>query len=102
MVKPMTDRDDGPRFDPHGDEFVFMLIARDIAAQIDAGVYEPGKPLPAEARLAEQVYGCAKMTVRRAMEELRGWGYIRTLRGRGNFVRPAGDRKPGPPRDGAT
>ncbi len=101
MVMPMTDRDDGPRFDPHGDEFVYLLIARDLADQIDAGVYQAGRPLPAEARLAEQVYHCAKMTVRRALEELRGWGYVRTLRGRGNFVRPPEDRKR-PSRDDAS
>ena len=92
MVKRMTDGEDGPRFDPHGDEYVFVLIARHLADQIDAGVYPAGRPLPSEARLAEQVYGCAKMTLRRAIAELRDWGYVRTLRGRGNFVRPPEDR----------
>jgi len=71
---------------------VFVLIARHLADQIDAGVYPAGTPLPSEARLAEQVYGCAKMTLRQAIAELRDWGYVRTLRGRGNFVRPPEDR----------
>jgi GntR family transcriptional regulator len=93
MVKRMSDGADGPLFDPHGDEFVYVLIARHIADEIDAGVYQTGTPLPAEAVLAAEVYRCAKMTVRRAIEELRGWGYIRTLRGRGNYVRPPGDRR---------
>lgn len=93
MVKRMTDGTDGPRFNPHGAEYVYLLIARDLADKIDAGEYEAGQPLPSEDDLTTpQHYGCAKMTVRRALDELRGWGYIRTLRGRGSFVRPPQDR----------
>jgi hypothetical protein len=30
----MTDREDGPRFDPHGPELVYVLIADDIERQV--------------------------------------------------------------------
>ncbi len=81
----MTDRGDGPRFDPRGPELVYMQIADDIAGQIERGELQPGQRLPGEADLAVQ-YGAARMTVRRAARELRERGLVRVVTGKGTFV----------------
>jgi len=81
----MTDREDGPRFDPHGPELVYVLIANDIERQVNEGTLVPGQRLPGEADLATE-YGVARMTVRRAMRELRERGLIRTVPGKGNYI----------------
>ncbi len=81
----MTDRDDGPRFDPRGPELVYMQIADDIAGQIERGELAPGDRLPGEADLAAE-YGAARMTVRRAIRELRERGLVRVVTGKGTYV----------------
>jgi GntR family transcriptional regulator len=85
----MTDRDDAPRFDPHGPELVYVLIANDIERQIHDGTLLPGQRLPGEADLATE-YGVARMTVRRAMRELRERGLVRTVPGKGNYIERRG------------
>lgn len=80
----MTDAD-GPRFDPRGPELVYMQIADDIAGQISRGELVKGARLPSEPDLAEY-YGAAKMTIRRAMRELRERGLVRTVLGKGSYV----------------
>ncbi len=92
MVITMTERDGGPRFDPRGPHLVYMLIADDIAAQIDRGELVPGQRLPGEADLAAH-YGAARMTIRRAVRELRERGLVKVLSGKGTFVIPE-DEKP--------
>jgi GntR family transcriptional regulator len=77
--------DDRPRFDPHGAELVYVLIADDVAAQITAGTLAPGARLMGEADMAEH-YGVAKMTARRAVRELRERGLVRTVVGKGTYV----------------
>lgn len=81
----MTDRDDGPRFDPHGPHLVYMLIADDIAGQIECGELLPGQRLPGEADLAVH-YGAARMTIRRAARELRERGLVKVISGKGTYV----------------
>jgi GntR family transcriptional regulator len=81
----MTDREDGPRFDPHGPELVYVLIANDIEGQVHDATLIPGQRLPGEDDLAAQ-YGVARMTVRRAMRELRERGLVRTVPGKGNYI----------------
>jgi GntR family transcriptional regulator len=83
----MTDREDGPRFDPHGPELVYVLIANDIERQAHDGTLVPGQRLPGEDDLATE-YGVARMTVRRAMRELRERGLVRTVPGKGNYIEP--------------
>jgi DNA-binding GntR family transcriptional regulator len=90
-VITMTERDDGPRFDPRGPHLVYMLIADDIAAQIERGELTPGQRLPGEADLARH-YGAARMTIRRATRELRERGLIKVLSGKGTFVLPEDER----------
>jgi GntR family transcriptional regulator len=72
-----------PEWDPA--EYVYVQLADDLAARMRDGTYPVGSRLPSEAELAE-IYGVAKMTVRRALEVLRERGLIRTLHGRGSVV----------------
>lgn len=87
----MTDREDGPRFDPHGPHLVYMLIADDIAGQIERGELLAGQRLPGEADLVS-VYGAARMTIRRAIRELRERGLVKVISGKGTYVSPESDR----------
>lgn len=89
----MTERDQGPRFDPHGPHLVYMLIADDIAAQIERGELLPGQRLPGETDLATH-YGAARMTIRRAARELKERGLIKIISGKGTFVIPEDERPP--------
>jgi GntR family transcriptional regulator len=66
---------------------VSVQVAADIEADIDAGKLAPDTRLPSEAELSEQ-YGVARVTVRRAMEQLRGRGKVVTVHGRGSYVAP--------------
>ena len=77
--------DETPRFDPHGPELVYVLVADDVAAQIARGELTPGDRLPGEAEMAQH-YGVAKMTARRAVRELRERGLVRTVVGKGSYV----------------
>lgn len=70
-----------PEWDPT--EFVYVQVADHLAGRIERG--EIVVRVPPEAELAE-TYGVARMTVRRAVEELRERGMVRTLHGRGTFV----------------
>lgn len=83
---------EGRRFDPHGPDLVYMLVADDIAARIDRGELPPGARLPSEADLAME-FGVAKMTARRAVRELRERGLIRTVIGKGSYVTRPEDRR---------
>lgn len=72
---------------------VAVQIARDIEKDIAAGRRAPDTRLPNEFELAEQ-YGVARMTVRRAVAQLRDKGLVITVHGRGSFVTPD-DEEPG-------
>ena len=62
-----------------------VQVAADIEAEIDAGKLAPDTRLPSEAELSQQ-YGVARVTVRRAMEQLRRRGKVVTVQGRGTYV----------------
>jgi GntR family transcriptional regulator len=64
---------------------VSVQVAADIEADIDAGKLAPDTRLPSEAELSQQ-YGVARVTVRRAMEQLRQRGKVVTVHGRGTYV----------------
>jgi GntR family transcriptional regulator len=66
---------------------VSVQVAADIEADIDAGKLARDTRLPSEAELSAQ-YGVARVTVRRALEELRERGKVVTVHGRGTFVSP--------------
>ncbi|MFF0864968.1 GntR family transcriptional regulator [Nonomuraea sp. NPDC003560] len=90
----MAEESDYPEIDSDGPELVYMVVANHIAGKIERGELKPGQRLPSELDLAEQ-YGVARMTVRRAMKELRERGLIRSVHGKGTYVQqpnpPAGD-----------
>jgi GntR family transcriptional regulator len=67
---------------------VSVQVAADIEADISAGRLAPDTRLPSEAELSEQ-YGVARITVRRAMQQLRDRGKVVTVHGRGSYVAPA-------------
>jgi DNA-binding GntR family transcriptional regulator len=80
----VTDKKE-PRFNPDGPGLVWVAIARDITDQIGRGELVPGGRLPSEAALAEH-YGAARMTVRRALADLRTREIIETVFGKGTYV----------------
>ena len=80
--------DDRSRRINHGSSVaVSVQVATDIEADIDAGRLAPDTRLPSEAELSQQ-YGVARVTVRRAIEQLRGKGKVVTVHGRGTYVSP--------------
>ena len=62
-----------------------MLVADDIAGKVSRGELASGALLPGEADIAAE-YHVAKMTVRRAVRELRERGLVRTVAGKGCYV----------------
>ena len=68
-----------------------MLIADDIAGQIERGDLVADQRLPGEADLVSQ-YGAARMTIRRAVRELRERGLVKVISGKGTFVLPESER----------
>jgi DNA-binding GntR family transcriptional regulator len=70
---------------------VATQVARDIERDIRTGQLAPDTRLPSEVELAEQ-YGVARMTVRRAVAQLRDNGLVVTVHGRGSFVAPRDDQ----------
>ena len=56
-----------------------------ILREIEAGQWQPDAQLPTEDEFAQR-FGVSKITVRQALRELAGHGYIRREQGRGTFV----------------
>lgn len=78
----MTSNQQGP---------AYLRVAETLRAQITAGEFAPGDPLPAEPKLAEQ-HGVSSGTARDALRQLRSWGLAEARRGAGTFVRRPPDR----------
>ncbi|MGW0587508.1 GntR family transcriptional regulator [Streptosporangium sp. NPDC002607] len=72
--------------DHHSETPVFRQVADSIREDIQAGRFRPRRPLPSEVHL-QQEYGVARDTVRRAIGYLADLGLVRTVAGRGTFVR---------------
>ncbi|WP_326792005.1 GntR family transcriptional regulator [Streptomyces sp. NBC_00841] len=71
--------------DPSSPEYVYVQVADAIAADIAAGKLPRGARLPNERDLATS-YGIAVGTARRAVEELRQRGLVRTVPAKGTYV----------------
>ncbi|MFF1299974.1 MULTISPECIES: GntR family transcriptional regulator [unclassified Streptomyces] len=71
--------------DRRGPALVYMVVADDIARRIEAGELKSGDRVPGELEMAS-TYGIARMTVARAIKELRERGLVQTVRGKGSFV----------------
>jgi DNA-binding GntR family transcriptional regulator len=77
------------RIDPTAQVYVWAQVADDLRADINAGKLPPGAKLPTELELSER-YGVARNTIRRAVAELVSDGLVIVMRGRGTFVKRAG------------
>ncbi|QIP84866.1 GntR family transcriptional regulator [Streptomyces sp. Tu 2975] len=77
----------GTPLDPRSATPLYVQLANAIAQQIASGALAPDRPIPSENRLAEE-YGVARLTARRATQELRERGLVVTVRGKGSFVSP--------------
>ncbi len=64
---------------------VWAQVAADLAADIASGALRPDTRLPSETELSAQ-YGVARVSVRRAVADLRSRGLVVTIHGRGTFV----------------
>ncbi len=64
---------------------LYAEIQRDIERKIIAGEWAPGHRIPAENELVK-IYGCARMTVNKALSGLSAAGIIVRKRGSGSFV----------------
>ncbi|GAA3494526.1 hypothetical protein GCM10019016_016260 [Streptomyces prasinosporus] len=89
--------EEGPvsALDPMSAKPLYVQLADVIAKKIESGDLAPDRPIPSENHLAE-AYGVARLTARRAAQELRERGLIVTVRGKGSFVvdqPPAGAAK---------
>jgi len=66
---------------------LYQQVLEEIKAGITSGTYLPGDKIPSEAELSE-IYSVSRVTVRRAIEELVGEGYLTSRQGKGTFVNP--------------
>ena len=64
---------------------LYRQVLEDIKAGISSGTYAPGNRIPSEAELSE-LYDVSRVTVRRAIEELVGEGYLTKRQGKGTYV----------------
>jgi GntR family transcriptional regulator len=68
-------------------------IAADLRRRLDAGEYLPGRLLPSEAELGE-AYRSSRVTIRKALDDLRAEGLIDARQGYGWFVADETVRQP--------
>ncbi|MFC5242190.1 GntR family transcriptional regulator [Streptomyces atrovirens] len=71
--------------DPMSARPLYVQLADVITKKIESGDLAPDRPIPSENHLADE-YGVARLTARRAAQELRERGLIVTVRGKGSFV----------------
>jgi GntR family transcriptional regulator len=64
---------------------LYQQVLEDIKAGIASGVYRPGNRIPSEPELSE-LYSVSRVTIRRAIEELVGEGYLTRRQGKGTYV----------------
>lgn len=64
---------------------LYCQIQQRLLEQIRIGVFKPGKSLPSEQEIAEQL-GVSRMTGRQALKSLRDLGVTYCMRGKGTFV----------------
>ena len=64
---------------------LYYKLYVDLKESLNSGKYQKGDKLPTEKDLCQK-YGISRLTVRRAMDELRREGVIERLKGKGTFV----------------
>lgn len=67
------------------EEPVYQKIKREMLARIQAGEWKPGEVIPGEQALSES-FGCARVTVNRALRELAEQGLVERKRKAGTIV----------------
>lgn len=67
---------------------LYLQLRDQLAAQISAGIWQPGQCIPSENEL-RQTYQIAIGTIRRAIETLVAEGLVERTHGKGTFVRKA-------------
>lgn len=75
-----------PEIDHHSETPVYRQIAAILRADIESGARRPRRPLPSEQHMVQE-FGVARDTIRRALAYLAALGLVRTVPGRGTFVR---------------
>jgi DNA-binding GntR family transcriptional regulator len=78
-------------FDTSDERLPYQQVAHALREEIRSGRLQPGDRMPTVAALCEK-FSVAKMTVERAISELREEGLIVSWQGRGTFVRDPIDR----------
>lgn len=76
---------DNSTISPH-----YIQIVGSIRYDIDAGNLRVGDRIPSEAELCEQ-FNVSRVTVRRALDELKRAGYLESRQGKGTFVKSTRD-----------
>lgn len=71
---------------------VYQQLAAILRGQIDSGEIQPRRAIPSKRLLSEE-YRVSPGTVERAIQALRAEGYLKTVPGRGLFVRPPEERQ---------
>lgn len=66
---------------------LYQQVKDDIKDDIEHGVYQANDRIPSETELSE-TYEVSRITIRRAIEELVGEGYLTKRQGKGTFVNP--------------
>ena len=66
---------------------LYQQVMDDIKDDIEHGVYHANDKIPSEAELSG-MYEVSRITIRRAIEELVGEGYLTKRQGKGTFVNP--------------
>lgn len=64
---------------------IYKSIAERLRLRLNSSDYNIGSPLPAEKMLAQE-FGVARMTIRKAIDLLVGWGLVVRRHGSGTFV----------------
>jgi GntR family transcriptional regulator len=77
--------------DSDADVPVYQQLAAILREMIDSGEIQPRRAIPSKAALSK-TYRVSPGTVERAIQALRAEGYLKTVMGRGLFVRPTEER----------
>lgn len=65
---------------------IYKSIADRLRIRLNSADYNIGSPLPAEVRLAEE-FGVSRMTIRKAIDLLLGWGLVERRHDNGHLYR---------------
>jgi GntR family transcriptional regulator len=77
--------------DPDADVPVYQQLAAILQRKIDSGEIPPRRAIPSKRVLSEE-FRVSPGTVERAIQALRAEGYLKTVMGRGLYVRPVEER----------